>query len=174
MWVWVKVCVRVSSSTKSRVCVCNGSDSGSANKSRPHPRDVCVFVNARSKVGMGVCVCVCHSSSPVYSYLCVFVCKYMHVNAAKRLQLHTAVILVLIVKYSVLKIVSYSHATTPCNLINKQSANSSTERKLPTVHTRKLSLKPLKTAARYWYRCYKFAVLKNIYTLPFIFECINM
>ena len=37
-------------------------------------------------------------------------------------------------EYFVLKIVSYSHATTQWKFINKQSANSSTERKLPTVH----------------------------------------
>ena len=70
-----------------------------------------VFVHARSRVGMRVCMCL--------SPLLVWVCMYMYVNAVERLRLHKAVILLLIMKYFVLKIVSYSHKTTPCNLINK-------------------------------------------------------
>ena len=35
---------------------------------------MCVCAHARSRVGMGVCMCVClSSSSPVDSFLCVYV-----------------------------------------------------------------------------------------------------
>ena len=107
---------------------CNGSALGSA---KSEPRDVRIFVHVRSRVGLGVCIC--HLNSPVDSYLCVYVCR--HVNTTKRLQLHRAFILLLIIQQFVLKMLSYSHTTTPCNLINKQSANSSTQRKSPTGHT---------------------------------------
>ena len=99
------------------------------------PGDVCVFVYARSRVvWVCVCACFCHFPSPVDSHLCV--CMHMYVNITERLRLHKAVTLLVIMKYFVLKTVSYSNTTTPYNLINKQSANSSTERKSQTVHTR--------------------------------------
>ena len=47
---------------------------------------------------------------------------YKYVNTTERLRLHKALILLLIMKHFVLKIVSYSHTTTPRNIINKQSA----------------------------------------------------
>ena len=44
-------------------------------------------------------------------------CISSYTNTAERLRLHKAVILLLIMKYFVLKIVSYSHTTKPGNLL---------------------------------------------------------
>ena len=69
---------------------------------------------------MAVCVCVCvrHHHSTVDSYLCVYVCVGMYANIAECLQLQKAVILLLIMKYFVLKMISYFHTTAPCNLLS--------------------------------------------------------
>ena len=63
---------------------------------------------------MGVCMCVCvwHHHSTIDSYLCVYA------NIAECLQLHKAVILLLIMKNFVLKVVLHSHTTTPCNFLS--------------------------------------------------------
>ena len=94
----------------------------------------CVCAHARSRVGMGVCMCVrvrhhhspqlrkikgkhgcvCTASSLYSRQLLVCVCMCMYANIAECLQLHKAVIFLLIMKYFVLKIVSHSHTTTPC------------------------------------------------------------
>ena len=86
------------------VCVCNRNAPGSAIKEAP--RDVCVCVcvclcTRKIKDRHG-CVYVCHHYSPVDSF-CVCVWMYMHANTAERLWLHNAVILLLIMKYFVLK-----------------------------------------------------------------------
>ena len=81
---------------------------------RGAPQRVCVFVHARSSV---VWLCVCHLHSPVNS---TCVCMYVYyVNTVERLRLQKTVILLIIMKYFILKIVAYFHTTTPCNLINK-------------------------------------------------------
>ena len=99
--------------------------------------DVCAFVHSyvRSRVRMGVCVrhhhspqlrkikgkhgCVyvCPASSLYRRQLLVCVCMYG--NITECLQLHKSVILLLIMKYFVLKILSYSHTTTPCGHLSK-------------------------------------------------------
>ena len=113
MHAWVQVCVCVchhqTNLQYTAACVCNRSAPGSAI--RGGPRDVCVCAHVRSRVGMGVCVCVCVclSSSLSRRQLLVCVCMYMYANTAERLRLHKAVILLLFMKYLVLKIVSYSH-----------------------------------------------------------------
>ena len=149
----VYVCL---SSTKSLVCVCNGSDPGSANKRRATGcMRVCVR-DSKDRYGC-VYVCVCHFSSPVDRCVCVCVCvgvcvwacvyvcvcMYMYVNPTERLRLHNAVILVLIMKYFTLKSLVFPRKNSlvfprnyTCKVIYKQSANSSTERKPPTLHTR--------------------------------------
>ena len=77
------------------MCVCNGSAPGSAKK-RHAPR--CVRVHVRSYVGTGVCVCECLLSSLSSRLLCECICMYMYVKTVERLQLHKAVILLLIKK----------------------------------------------------------------------------
>ena len=85
---------------------------------RDEPRDmrVCAHEMKRSLHAYGY---ECLPSSLSSRQLLVHVCMYMHVNTAERLGLHKTVILLLIKQYIVLKIVSYSHKTTPCNLVNK-------------------------------------------------------
>ena len=65
---------------------------------------------------MCVCVYVRHHHSPVNSYLCAYVCICMltPLNDCD----YKAVILLLIMKYFVLKMISYSHTTAPCNLLS--------------------------------------------------------
>ena len=95
-------------------------------------------------------VSVCHLPSLVNNYLCI--CMYMHINTAKRLHLHKAVILLLIMKYFVLKIASHFHTTTQCNLINKQSANSPIQKKIThRTHSLIASQAPKADA---WYKHY--------------------
>ena len=67
---------------------------------------------------MGVCMRVRPALSLYRRQLLVCVCLCMYANIAECLQLHKAVILQLIMRYFVLKIVSYSHATTQCNLLS--------------------------------------------------------
>ena len=103
------------------VWVCNGSAPRSAK--RGAQRDVCVVCSAHvsSKVGMSVCMCACLSSSlyrrQLLVCLCVYICMHMYANTAKRLRVYKAVILQLNMQYFALKIVSYSYATTKCNLL---------------------------------------------------------
>ena len=107
--------------TATCVCACNGSTPGSAIKeSTPRRVCVCVCAHVRSRVGIGVCmcVCVCPASSLSHQQLLVCVCVYMYANTAEQLRLHKAVIILLIMKYFVLKIVSYCRTTTPCNLLS--------------------------------------------------------
>ena len=87
-------------------------------------RTRCVFERAqvRSRVGMSVCTCVCHHHSPVDSYLCVYV--YVAI-----LQLHKAVILLLIMKYFVLK----NSIVFPYNY-TMQPSQQPTQRKSLTGH----------------------------------------
>ena len=87
-------------------------------------RDVCLC--RRPSESMGVCL-LSSLHSPVDSYSCVYVCMY--VNTAERLQIHKAVVLLLIMKSL------YSHITTPCNLINKWSTNSPTKKIACTTHS---------------------------------------
>ena len=64
---------------------------------------VCVRAHVRLRVGMSVCMCVWPASSLSRQQLLVCVCVYMYANTAERLQLDKAVILLLIMKYFVLK-----------------------------------------------------------------------
>ena len=109
--------------------------SWNSNKSRP-PRCTCLCTREQGWVW----VFVCYFSSPIDSYLCVCICMYMYVNTTERLRFHKAVILLLIMKYFVLKTIFYSHTTTPCNLIKSSPPNGPTQRKSPTGHTRWLCL----------------------------------
>ena len=103
----IGVCMCVSSSTKSPVdsfvcvCVCYQSTPGRA----VYARTICVCVRAhvRLRVGMSVCMCVCPASSLSRQQLLVCVCVYMYANIVERLRLQKAVILLLIMKYFVLK-----------------------------------------------------------------------
>ena len=70
---------------------------------RGPPRDVRLCTRDQGWVWVCVSVFVCHFPSPVDSYVCICVCMYMYVKIAKRLRLHKAVILPLIMKYYVLK-----------------------------------------------------------------------
>ena len=112
------VCMCVSSSTKSPVdsylCVCVLSKhSWKGCKCTHH---MCVCLCTRKIKGGHECVYVCvrHHHSPINSYLCA----YMYANTAERLRLYEAVILLLIMKYFVIKMISYSHTTAPCNLLS--------------------------------------------------------
>ena len=122
-------------------CICNGSTPGRAEERRV-PRSTCICACEINNGHGCVYVCVCHFRFQVNSYLCVYVyiCMYMYVNTVELLQLHKVIILLLMMKYFVLKIISYSHTTTPCNLINKQPANNPTQQKSPTGHTHQLRL----------------------------------
>ena len=106
---WVRVCVYVSiiinqiSSRQLLVCVCNGIAPGSANI-RLTMR--CTNLCMRDQAWVGVCVCLPQSLSSRQLLVCL--CMHMYVYTAERLQLHKAVILLMIMKYFVLKIVSYS------------------------------------------------------------------
>ena len=62
----------------------------------------------------GGCVCMSVISPLQQTATCVY--AFIYVNTAKRMRLH---ILLLIMKYFIWKIVSYSHLTTTCNLISK-------------------------------------------------------
>ena len=170
-WVWVCVIINQLSSRQLLVCLCNGSAPGSPDA---RPRCVCAFVHSyvrsrvgmgvcmcvsgiitlpsyvKSRVSMGVCICVCPASSLYRRQLLVCVCMCMCANIAECLQLHKAVILLLIMKYFALKIVSYSHTTTLCNLL------SSPLKKI--IHrTRSLFASPTQKADA-WYKCYNFTV----------------
>ena len=93
---------------------------------RSTPRCVCVCAHVKPRVGTGVCTCVCLWSSLSRLQLLVCVCMYMHANTAERLRLHKAVMLLLIMKYFVLKIVSYSQITTSCTLFSSPHKKSLT------------------------------------------------
>ena len=141
-WVWC-VYVYLSSSTKSPV------DSylsvyvmeallDMLKRGEPRlPRCTCVCARKiKGECGrVHVYESVCHLHSTADSYLCVYVCSYMYVNIAERLWLHKAVILLLIIKYFVLKIVSCFHTSTLCNIFNKRSAKRPTQRKSPTGYS---------------------------------------
>ena len=63
---------------------------------------------------MSVCMCVCPASSLYRRQLLVRVCACMYANIAECLQLHKAVILLLIMQYFVLKYripIQLHHAT---------------------------------------------------------------
>ena len=94
------------------VCVCYRSTPGRAVNARTVC--VCVRVHVRLRVEMSVCMCVCPASSLSRQQLLV----YMYANTAERLRLHKTAILLLIMKYFVLKMISYSHTTAPCNLLS--------------------------------------------------------
>ena len=111
------------------------------------------FVHAKSRVGINMYTCGYLSPSASSKQL-VCVCMYMYVKTPERLRQHMAVILLLIRKYFVLKVVSYFHTTTPCNLINKQSANNPTNRKLPIGHSYLLIVSPA-PKGDVCYKCYK-------------------
>ena len=96
-------CVCLSPSTKSLVSVCNGSNLESANKRRA-PRCMCACARKIQDEYGCVYVRVCHFPSPINSYLGVCVYMYMYVNTTERMRLQKAVVLVLIMKYFVLKI----------------------------------------------------------------------
>ena len=64
----------------------------------------------RSLLSMGICVCLSFHSTLQYAGTCV--CIYMYVNTAERLQLHWAVILLLIMKYFVSLILAQLHHAT--------------------------------------------------------------
>ena len=122
------MCMCVSSSTKSPVdsylCVCYRSTPGRAVNART--RCVCVRAHIRLRVGMSVCMCVCPASSLSRQQLLVCVCVYMYANTAEQLRLHKTVILLLIMKYFVLKMILYSHTTAPCNLLSSSRKKSQT------------------------------------------------
>ena len=101
----------------SHLCVCNGSTPESYIKGAP--RDVCLCTHKiKGRHGW-----VFLSSSLSHRQLLVCV-MYMYANTAEWLQLHKAVILLLVIKYFVLKIVSYSHTTTPYNLLSSPHKES--------------------------------------------------
>ena len=100
------------SSRQLLVCIHTGSAPRSAKDRHP---PIYMSVHDRSRLCMGVCA----SSSLSSSQLLVCVCMYMYVNTARWSQLHKAIILLLIIKYFVLEIFSYSQTNKPCNLIMK-------------------------------------------------------
>ena len=68
-----------------------------------------------------MCVSIIITLLPTVTCVCMYVCIYMYANIATPLNdcdYIRAVILLLIMKYFVLKIVSYSHTTTPGNLLS--------------------------------------------------------
>ena len=83
------------------VCVCYQSTPGRAVNA--HTICVCVRAHVRLRVGMSVCMCVRPASSLSRQQLLVCVCVNMYANTAERLRLHKAVILLLIMKYFVIK-----------------------------------------------------------------------
>ena len=105
----IGVCMCVSSSIKSPVdsylcvCVCVLSKHSWKGCKCAHHMCVCVRAHVRLRVGMSVCMYVCPASSLSRQQLLVCVCVYMYANTAERLRLHKAVILLLIMKYFVLK-----------------------------------------------------------------------
>ena len=121
--VYVCVIINQISSRQLLECVCYQSTPGRAVNARTIC--VCVRAHVRLRVGMSVCMCVCPASSLSCQQLLVCVCVYMYANTAERLQLHKTVILLLIMKYFVLKI-SYCHTTAPCNLLCSSSKKSQT------------------------------------------------
>ena len=118
--VYVCVIINQISSRQLLVCVCYRSTPGRAVNARN--RCVCVRAHVRLRVGMSVCP----ASSLSRQQLLVCVCVYMYANTAKRLRLHKTVILLLIMKYFVLKMISYSHTTAPWNLLSSPRKTSQT------------------------------------------------
>ena len=108
---------------------------------------------------------VCLSSSLSRRPLLVCVCMYMYDNTAERLRLNKAVSLLLFMKYFILIIFSYSHTTTPCNI------HSSPQKENYSQNT--LTIAPQAQKADACYKFYKIAA-KNIYTVQFIFNSINI
>ena len=82
---------------------------------------------------------------------------YIYVNTTEQLHLDKAGTLMLTMRYFALKIVSYSHAITPSNLINKSSSNNPTQIKSPTRHTSNIETQA-PNADVWYYCCSKFAV----------------
>ena len=121
------VCMCVSSSTKSPVdsylCVCVLSKH--FWKGRKCAHQMCVCSCTRKIKGGHECVCVCPASWLSRQQLLVCVCVYMYANTAEWLRLHKAVILLLIMKYFVLKMISYSHTTAPCNFLSNSRKKKS-------------------------------------------------
>ena len=143
----IGVCMCVSSSTNSPVdsylcvcvCVCYQSTPGRA----VNERTICVCVRAhvRLRVGMSVCMCVCPTSSLSRQQLLACVCVYMYTNTAERLRLHKAVILLLIMKYFVLKWyripIQLHHATfSVAHAKNKANAFSWYANYHPTINNK--------------------------------------
>ena len=125
--VYVCVIINQISSRQLLVCVCYQSTPGTAVNARTIC--VCVRAHVRLRVGMSVCMCVCPASSLSRQQLLVCVCVYMYANTAEWLRLHKTVILLLIMKYFVLKMISYSHTTALCNFLSsprKKKSNAFT------------------------------------------------
>ena len=110
------------------------------------------------------CVYVCVIINPNLSYLCVYVSMYMHVNTAERLQEHSAVNLLLIMKYSVLKnlLFSYNYTMQPyqyliCQEFHKENHPQN------TITTSQAA----KTDSRYKYHTFAVIILfsHNIYLI---------
>ena len=110
MWVWVCECVSViiNQSSIGLLLVCVYNESAPKNVIRSAPLDACVCMCTRKKKG-GTGVCVCLSSSLSRRHLLVCVCMLTSLNACDYIRQ---------LLYIVLKIISYSHITTPCNLLN--------------------------------------------------------
>ena len=111
--VYVCVIINQISSRQLLVCVWYQSTPGRAVNARTVC--VCVHAHVRLRVGISVCICVCPASSLSRQQLLECVCVYMYANTAERLRLHKAVILLLIMKYFVLKLyripIQLHHAT---------------------------------------------------------------
>ena len=122
---YMTVCTKNSSHTSeiSTQVACN-TECVQGKRSCKHEGKICVC--KRCSVDMGVCMCVCPASSLSRQQLLVCVCVYMYANTAERLRSHKAVILLLIMKYFVLKMISYSHTTAPCNLFSSSRKKSQT------------------------------------------------
>ena len=116
--VYVCIIINQISSRQLLVCVCVFYQSTPGRAVNARTICVCVRAHVRLRVGMSVCMSVCPASSLSRQQLLVCVCVYMYANTAERLRLHKAVISLLIMKYFVLKMILYSHTTTPCNLLS--------------------------------------------------------
>ena len=108
------------------VCVCNESTPGKA-VNRAH--QMCLCLCTHKIKGGHECVYMRVSSSLSHQKLLVYLCICSYTNTAEGLRLHKAVTLLLIMKYFVLKMISYSHTTAPCNLLSnprKKKSNAFT------------------------------------------------
>ena len=123
---------------------------------RSTPRDVCLCTQDQARVGMGVLyVCLIFTLQKTYLW-------YMYVNTAKRLRLHKAFSLLLIMKYFVLKIVSHSYTITPCNLANNSPPIAPHKQNHPQDSLTNWIASQAPKADAY-YKCYVVTVKKKLF-----------